>query len=178
MVIIIIFSCLPIIIYIHYHISIIVILSPSHHHHHHHHHHSLSSSSPFTIIIIIIITTIITGEAFDKAARLLGLRGKSSGGVAIEQQAEMYRNNMHNGAVNISANAPISSGLTIPMRDKPNCDFSYAGIIIITLMLIFIYTIIIVKTLIIIIIIIIIIIKGLKNSFRIAVQLAREEYGT
>lgn len=66
-----------------------------------------------------------TGEAFDKAARLLGLRGKSSGGVAIEQQAELYRSNMHNGSV--SNNTPISSGLTIPMRDKPNCDFSYAG---------------------------------------------------
>ena len=75
---------------------------------------SLSSSSSLS-----------TGEAFDKAARLLGLRGKSSGGVAIEQQAELYRNNMHNGSV--SNNMPISSGLTIPMRDKPNCDFSYAG---------------------------------------------------
>eukprot|EP00601_Ochromonadales_sp_CCMP2298_P028131 CAMPEP_0173344928 /NCGR_PEP_ID=MMETSP1144-20121109/11683_1 /TAXON_ID=483371 /ORGANISM="non described non described, Strain CCMP2298" /LENGTH=144 /DNA_ID=CAMNT_0014291983 /DNA_START=99 /DNA_END=530 /DNA_ORIENTATION=+ len=36
------------------------------------------------------------------------------------------------------------SGMTVPMRDKPNCDFSYAG---------------------------------LKNSFRLAVQRAREENG-
>ena len=81
--------------------------------------------SPSSSTTPSLSSSLSTGEAFDKAARLLGLRGKSSGGVAIEQQAELYRNNMYNGS--LSYNRPISSGLTIPMRDKPNCDFSYAG---------------------------------------------------
>ena len=59
--------------------SLSLLLSPS------------SSSTPSLLSSL----SLSTGEAFDKAARLLGLRGKSSGGVAIEQQAELYRNNMH-----------------------------------------------------------------------------------
>lgn len=110
------------------------------------------------------------GEAFDKAARLLGLRGASSGGVAIEQAAARYRATCaHNAASAIpvtaaactEANVGVStgvggthvstvnnddegsggagvavgaaeegeqrSGLSVPMRNKANCDFSYAG---------------------------------------------------
>jgi tRNA A37 threonylcarbamoyltransferase TsaD len=157
----------------------------------------LSPSSSTTPSLSSSSSSLTTGEAFDKAARLLGLRGKSSGGVAIEQQAELYRNNMYNGS--LSYNRPISSGLTIPMRDKPNCDFSYAGtsslyhrcyhhhhhqdyhhhhqychhlissitiISIIVSSLLSSFTIFFYYHL------------GLKNSFRIAVQAAREEYGS
>ena len=56
------------------------------------------------------------GEAFDKASRLLGLRTGGSGGAAVEAVAksgkclrEYY-------------------SMTIPMQNKPNCDFSYAGL--------------------------------------------------
>jgi N6-L-threonylcarbamoyladenine synthase len=82
------------------------------------------------------------GEAFDKAARLLGLRGASSGGVAIEQAAAVHKARV------AASNATSSRGgeggggggggasgrnvaergvLKVPMRDKANCDFSYAG---------------------------------------------------
>ena len=71
------------------------------------------------------------GEAFDKAARLLGLRAAGSGGAAVEAAARR-------GKVN------VSTSMKIPMRDKPNCDFSYAG---------------------------------LKNTFRMEVQRAREANG-
>lgn len=53
------------------------------------------------------------GEAFDKAARLVGLRTGGSGGAAVEQAAR-------NGS-------PSAFSMTVPMRSKPNCDFSYAG---------------------------------------------------
>ena len=111
------------------------------------------------------------GEAFDKAARLLGLDCKgASGGAAIEKEArnfhEQQQQQLQQQVVNAeNATAPHTSashaqqqqepqrqqeeqkqysGMAVPMRDKPNCDFSYAG---------------------------------LKNSFRLAVQRAREQHG-
>ena len=54
------------------------------------------------------------GEALDKAARLLGLRSASSGGAAVEASAL-------NGDKE-------SYPMTVPMRTKLNCDFSYAGL--------------------------------------------------
>ena len=54
------------------------------------------------------------GEALDKAARLLGLRSSSSGGAAVEASAL-------NGDKE-------SYPMTVPMRTKLNCDFSYAGL--------------------------------------------------
>ena len=55
------------------------------------------------------------GEAFDKAARLLGMGLSGSGGAAVEAAAragdpDKYRHL-----------------LKVPMRDKADCDFSYAG---------------------------------------------------
>lgn len=57
------------------------------------------------------------GEAFDKAARLLGLKlnGNNSGGAAVEVTAR-------SGKIN------PDFLMTVPMRDKINCDFSYAGL--------------------------------------------------
>lgn len=55
------------------------------------------------------------GEAFDKAARLLGLKASSSGGAAVERAATLAKG------------GPQMGNMKIPMRDKPNCDFSYAG---------------------------------------------------
>ena len=55
------------------------------------------------------------GEAFDKAARLLGLRLSGSGGAAVEALAR-------------SGNPyAYRSFLKVPMRDRIDCDFSYAG---------------------------------------------------
>eukprot|EP01038_Epipyxis_sp_PR26KG_P004396 gene4396-6217_t len=54
------------------------------------------------------------GEALDKSARLLGLRTAGSGGAAVEACALLG---------NIS-----TYEISVPMRDKPNCDFSYAGL--------------------------------------------------
>ena len=80
------------------------------------------------------------GEAFDKAARMLGLRGAGGGGVAIERTAAIYNTARLHTADNKTSmkkstslpsqqqkQQPQLSGMTIPMRDKPNCDFSYAG---------------------------------------------------
>lgn len=69
------------------------------------------------------------GEAFDKAARLLGLRTAGSGGAAVEAMASM-RNKFDNGNSDSGDNgdAFIAATLKVPMRDKPNCDFSYAGL--------------------------------------------------
>lgn len=80
------------------------------------------------------------GEAFDKAARLLGLQSSSSGGVAIERAAAQHallRSNAARagqegeGEVNKAERGAggeiLPSGLRVPMRDKVNCDFSYAG---------------------------------------------------
>lgn len=80
------------------------------------------------------------GEAFDKAARMLGLRGAGGGGVAIERTAAIYNTARLHIADNKTSmkkstslpaqqqkQQPQLSGMTIPMRDKPNCDFSYAG---------------------------------------------------
>ena len=55
------------------------------------------------------------GEAFDKASRMLGLRSASSGGAAVEAAA-------------LKGTKREEYGMTIPMRNKPNCDFSYAGL--------------------------------------------------
>lgn len=55
------------------------------------------------------------GEAFDKAARLLGLKSATSGGAAVELAALTGNKN--------------SYPMTVPMRNKPTCDFSYAGIV-------------------------------------------------
>jgi len=54
------------------------------------------------------------GEAFDKAARLLGLRTSGSGGAAVEALARK-------GSI-------VPGLLKVPMRDRPSYDFSYAGI--------------------------------------------------
>jgi hypothetical protein len=54
------------------------------------------------------------GEAFDKAARLLGLKCASSGGAAVEAAAR--------------GGDKDSFPMTVPMRSKLNCDFSYAGL--------------------------------------------------
>lgn len=70
------------------------------------------------------------GEAFDKAARILGLRSSTSGGAAVEAMALKGDRD--------------SYPMTVPMRSKLNCDFSYAG---------------------------------LKNAFRLAVQIARGREG-
>ena len=56
------------------------------------------------------------GEAFDKAARLLGIHlGNSSGGAAVERYARQ-------------ASSTSAFMMKVPMRDKANCDFSYAGL--------------------------------------------------
>lgn len=71
------------------------------------------------------------GEAFDKAARLLGLRGASSGGVAIERAAAAYKAALAEDPAYVPPSpkqaALDRSGMKVPMRDKQNCDFSYAG---------------------------------------------------
>jgi N6-L-threonylcarbamoyladenine synthase len=84
------------------------------------------------------------GEAFDKAARQLGLRGASSGGVAIEQAAAAHKARLAASSSSSTAssstaaqggagsnadrkNAAERGVLKVPMRDKANCDFSYAG---------------------------------------------------
>lgn len=61
------------------------------------------------------------GEAFDKAARLLGLQSNISGGAAVELLAKQYSNSpeLHH---------KFNHSMSVPMRDKPNCDFSYAGL--------------------------------------------------
>jgi len=98
------------------------------------------------------------GEAFDKAARLLGLRMSGFGGAAVEAAAARSQ-----AAAAAAAAAAIKTSnpqqqqqqqqqqqaqnplnMKVPMRDKVNCDFSYAG---------------------------------LKNSFRVAVAKAREDAG-
>lgn len=55
------------------------------------------------------------GEAFDKAARLVGLRTDGSGGAAVEKAAARGR-------------VQSLYEMSVPMRDKANCDFSYAGL--------------------------------------------------
>lgn len=54
------------------------------------------------------------GEAYDKAARMLGLRTAGAGGPAMEQLA--------------ADGDPKSVPLPIPMRKRKDCDFSYAGL--------------------------------------------------
>lgn len=54
------------------------------------------------------------GEAFDKAARLLGLSMASSGGAAIEKLAKLGNYKQY--------------PMTVPMKSVKSCDFSYAGI--------------------------------------------------
>ena len=54
------------------------------------------------------------GEAFDKAARLLGLTCATSGGAAVENAALKGNKN--------------SYPMTVPMRNKLSCDFSYSGL--------------------------------------------------
>jgi len=53
------------------------------------------------------------GEAFDKAARLLGLSMASSGGAAIEKLAKLGDGRRYR--------------MTVPMKNVKSCDFSYAG---------------------------------------------------
>lgn len=55
-----------------------------------------------------------TGEAYDKVARLLGLELRPSGGAALEAfaargDAQRFR-------------------FSLPLRQRPNCNFSYAGL--------------------------------------------------
>jgi len=54
------------------------------------------------------------GEAYDKVARLVGLAPIPSGGAALEQLAQH--------------GDPGSIPLTIPLRKRKTCDFSYAGL--------------------------------------------------
>lgn len=54
------------------------------------------------------------GEAYDKVARLLGLQLRPSGGAAVEAfaregDAQRFK-------------------FTMPLRMRPNCNFSYAGL--------------------------------------------------
>jgi len=56
------------------------------------------------------------GEAFDKGARLVGVRTGGAGGAAVEALAK-------NGEIRTE-----QYGLKVPMQNKPNCDFSYAGL--------------------------------------------------
>lgn len=63
------------------------------------------------------------GEAFDKAARLLGLQYNTSGGAAVEAMARKHAINNNNR----SLEGEMTHNMTVPMRDKANCDFSYAG---------------------------------------------------
>ena len=55
------------------------------------------------------------GEAFDKAARLMGMRTSGNGGAAIEVSAEY-------------GNVKKDFNLRVPMRNRKDCDFSYAGL--------------------------------------------------
>lgn len=117
------------------------------------------------------------GECFDKAARLLGLRNAGSGGAAIEAAArtsidakarielrrrakailrrldegnstEVLEGEEKSIIRDYRRNSPKKAceifSMKVPMREKKNCDFSYAG---------------------------------LKNSFRMAVERAREAEG-
>ena len=54
------------------------------------------------------------GESFDKCARLVGIRTGAGGGAAVEQMARQ--------------GDPKAFPLKVPMRNKHNCDFSYAGL--------------------------------------------------
>lgn len=54
------------------------------------------------------------GEAFDKTARLLGLPVGGGGGPAVEALAK--------------EGDPLSIPLTIPLLQRKDCDFSYAGL--------------------------------------------------
>lgn len=54
------------------------------------------------------------GEAFDKVARMLGLDAMPSGGPALEEFAKH--------------GDPYAVPLTMPLRTKRTCDFSYSGL--------------------------------------------------
>lgn len=54
------------------------------------------------------------GEAFDKAARMVGVSSERGGGAAVERCARDAREQYYQ--------------LPVPMRDKRNCDFSFAGL--------------------------------------------------
>jgi tRNA A37 threonylcarbamoyltransferase TsaD len=54
------------------------------------------------------------GEAFDKVARLLGLEQRPSGGAALEAFAREGN--------------PNRFKFSLPLRMRPNCNFSYAGL--------------------------------------------------
>jgi len=86
------------------------------------------------------------GEAFDKAARLLGLQSATSGGVAIERAAAEYQSYLRStGGETSKCSARTAlervldtktgggelrpSGLSVPMKSETNCHFSYAGIV-------------------------------------------------
>lgn len=55
------------------------------------------------------------GEAFDKAARLMGMRTSGNGGAAVESSAQY-------GSIKTEFN------LRVPMRNRKDCNFSYAGL--------------------------------------------------
>lgn len=54
------------------------------------------------------------GEAYDKVARLLGLEQRPSGGAALEAFAR--------------EGDPERFKFSMPLRMRPNCNFSYAGL--------------------------------------------------
>ena len=55
------------------------------------------------------------GEAFDKAARLMGMRSSGNGGAAIEVSAKQGK-------------IVRDFNLRVPMRNRKDCNFSYAGL--------------------------------------------------
>ena len=69
------------------------------------------------------------------------MKGASSGGAAVEKAAASYvtanlllKNNqptattiIPDSTTNTSTLESLNSGMSVPMRDKANCDFSYAG---------------------------------------------------
>ncbi len=63
------------------------------------------------------------GEAFDKAARLLGLRSTTSGGAAIEKGAKLFVDKY----MPSSSKDQFRHSMSVPMKGKNNFDFSYAG---------------------------------------------------
>lgn len=68
--------------------------------------HVVSTNSTFILIV--------TGEAFDKTARLLGLPVGGGGGPAVEKLA--------------LEGDPNAVALPVPMQQRKDCDFSYAGL--------------------------------------------------
>lgn len=62
---------------------------------------------------------------------VVGIKSDMSGGAAVEKQAKLYMDAQMriNPNYNINSDPLIQQlNLKVPMRDNPNCDFSYAGL--------------------------------------------------